>query len=231
MKILFLGKNIPASSHVYVKRNSAQLDAELLANRAAALSAYPKNKLCLLRQVHSNKVQLVTDAFALNEEPEADALVTTTPLLTLGIITADCVPILLEDATVIGAIHAGWRGAKANIIGNTIEAMIKLGADPKNITAHIGPCIRKKSYEVGEDFLAHFLLENTNNQQFFIHGKKNHYYFDLAAYVKEKLLAANINKINDCHIDTLTSEEYYSYRYCKLNNVAYLQNNISMITL
>jgi YfiH family protein len=235
MKFLFLGKNNPPNSDIYIKRHDHQLDAQILANRAAALSLLNNNinKLCLLKQVHSNKVQVVRDAFEFNFEPEADALVTSTKGLALGIITADCVPILLGDEIngVIGAIHAGWRGAKSNIIANTVETMVELGADLENITAHIGPCIRKSSYEVGEEFFAHFLLESEKNHQFFTPGNKSHYYFDLAAYVKKKLSIEKINKINDCNIDTLTNQAYYSYRYCKLHNIPYVQNNISLIMM
>src|SRR5690606_15336519 len=160
-----------------------------------------------LNQIHSNQAVLINSAdkiYDKNNQPKADALITNIKNLPLAIITADCVPILLYDSSnsVIATIHAGWKGAKKGIIGETIAQMLKIGAKAENIVCLIGPAIRQNSYEVSAEFYQEFIEENSSNQKFFINSQKpNHFMFDLPAYVKEKLQNERLKKIMDLGID------------------------------
>ena len=188
------------------------------ANRAGAAQAlgFLRKNLYLLKQVHSPTVRTLTE-YPDNDVPiEADAMVTRLPALALGILTADCTPILLADADagVIGAAHAGWRGAVDGICGATIEAMIALGADPKRIIAAIGPTISGENYEVGEQFKAEFLAPQPDGERHFFvpPGKKTH--FDLPGFVADQLHRSGvrtIEKIGGCTY--ADPSRYFSHRY------------------
>lgn len=171
-------------------------------------------KLSLLKQVHGNKcVYISKDS---EEAFEADAQITREPNVILAIQTADCVPIIFIDEKhkVIGAAHAGWRGALNGIIPNTIKAMYDLGSTVKELMAIVGPSIRQSSYEVGEEFFNNFQKESTTNQIFFQESiKPNRYLFDLPGYVKGKLKATGIQNVLDIMMDTYKDEEnFHSYR-------------------
>ena len=136
--------------------------------------------LIFVQQHHTDDVYVVESPFPSDNAPIADSLVTTHSGLVLGILTADCAPILLADphARVIAAVHAGWRGACGKIVENTLEAMRSLGASPENIKAAIGPCIAQCSYEVGGDFVENLLSLNSENTRFLIPGhRKTHFLF------------------------------------------------------
>lgn len=182
---------------------------------AAHLGAAPDNLLSC-HQIHSPTVAAVTRTWPARLRPEADAMVTKEKGVALGILTADCAPVLLADAKagVIGAAHAGWRGALSGVIENTIEAMENLGANKKAIHAAIGPCIWQKSYEVGPEFPAPFLAEDPLHKRFFRPAfKSGHYMFDLPGYVENKLRRAGLASIEPSPADTLADEErFFSYR-------------------
>lgn len=172
----------------------------------------PGGRLIRVKQVHSDNV---VEAYDWAEPPEADALVTDQPGLLLTIVTADCAPVLLVDriAGVVGAAHAGWRGALGGIIGKTVEAMTRMGADPATIAATIGPTIAQDSYEVDDGFRKRFLADAPDNERFFESGRIGHYQFDLPAYVGHRLREAGVTDVNDLREDTYSQpERFFSYR-------------------
>jgi hypothetical protein len=147
--------------------------------------------------------------------PLADAIVTRSEGLAIGATAADCGPILLVDpaARVIGAAHAGWKGALSGILESTIEAMEKLGAERTGIVAAIGPLIRQHSYEVGDEFVARFIEADAENALFFIAAARDgHAMFDLAGFIRARLENAGVLMIDDTGIDTYSDERFFSYR-------------------
>jgi len=192
-------------------------DREAIAgNRRLAIAALlPDAELATVHQVHSAEVVVADEASGLSQEPRADAMVTDTPNLLLGILTADCAPVLFADhqAVVVGAAHAGWRGALAGVTDATIEAMERMGARREHIHAAVGPCIAQPSYEVDEAFRARFLHADDDNQRFFVDGQAGKPHFDLEAYVVHRLIAAGIGEVEALNLDTYgDSDRFYSYR-------------------
>ncbi len=187
----------------------------------------------LLNQIHSNKFVFINKKIKFKSKPKADAVITNQKDIPIGILTADCVPILIcdEKNNLIAAIHAGWKGAYKNIISKVIKFMIKKGSDPKNITAAIGPAISPKSYEVKEDFKKKFIKKDKKNNKFFkIKYKK--LYFDLPNYVKSCLLNNKIKKIESININTfdINNNFFSARRALSLNHDDY-GRNISIIML
>ncbi|MBP2548884.1 YfiH family protein [Neorhizobium galegae] len=182
--------------------------------RVAAYFGQPPERLATVNQVHSPDVVTVDAAYA-GERPSADALVTATPGIVLGVLAADCGPILFADPKnrVVGAAHAGWKGALFGVADNTIAAMIALGAERKNILACLGPSIAKASYEVGPEFFARFVDEDKRFAAFFTpSGKEGHYQFDLPGFTTRRLREAGIAAEN-LDLDTYPdSERFFSYR-------------------
>jgi len=192
-------------------------DPEAIAgNRRLAIAAIlPEAELATVHQVHSAEVVVADRAWAQDERPRADAMVTDKPNILLGILTADCAPVLLadHDAVVVGAAHAGWRGALAGVTDATIEAMERLGARRGHIHAAVGPCIAQASYEVDEAFRADFLKDDGNNARFFVSGGNGKPHFDLENYVVHRLIAAGIDEIEGLNLDTYANEDrFFSYR-------------------
>ena len=192
-------------------------DREAIAgNRRLAIEAlHPQAELATVHQIHSAEVVVAGHAWPQGERPRADGLVTDTPNLLLGILTADCAPVLFADhrAVVVGAAHAGWRGALAGVTDATIEAMEALGARRENIHAAIGPCIAQPSYEVDEAFRARFLAADPDNERFFTSGAAGKEHFDLEAYVVHRLLAAGIGEVEALNLDTYAdADRFFSYR-------------------
>ena len=185
-------------------------------NRARAIAAVlPGAALVTLHQVHSADAVTVTAPFADEARPHADALVTDRPGLLLGILTADCAPVLLADraAGVVGAAHAGWKGALGGVTDATIAAMEALGAARDRIVAAIGPCIARASYEVDEAFLIRFCEADPENERFFADGRPGRHQFDLEAYVAARLAAAGLGRIEALGLDTYADEtRFFSYR-------------------
>ena len=183
--------------------------------RRVADAVLPGAALTGVYQVHGNRCVIVDDKSDLTERPEADALATRTPGIILGILTADCVPVLFadRDAGVIGAAHAGWKGALAGVTDATLTAMESLGANRANIAAAIGPCIARASYEVDDGFVQRFTADDPANERFFAAAKPGHAMFDIAAYVAARLAAAGVTRIAIGGQDTYAeAEDYFSYR-------------------
>jgi hypothetical protein len=202
--------------------------------RRAAEAVLPGAQLVTAHQVHSPDVVPVTAPFADDARPPADALVTARPGLLLGVLTADCVPVLFADtqADVVGAAHAGWKGALSGVTDRTIAAMEALGADVARIACAIGPCIAKASYEVDLAFVAHFADADPENERFFADGREGHAQFDIEAYVAARLAAAGVTRIEMLGQDTYAQPDYfYSYRRsCHLGEPGY-GRQISVIGL
>jgi len=193
--------------------------------RRVADAVLPGAALTGLYQVHGNRCVIVDRDTDLTARPEADALATRTPGILLGILTADCVPVLFadRDAGVIGAAHAGWKGAIAGVADATLDAMESLGATRANIAVAIGPCIARASYEVDDGFVARFVADDPANERFFAAGRAGHAMFDIAAYVAARLAAAGVTRIAIGGQDTYSeAEDYYSYRRaCHKNENSY----------
>lgn len=180
---------------------------------AEAMGVSPA-ELIAVHQCHSADVVTV-DAPLTKPLPKADAMVTATPGLVLSILTADCQPVLFADpeAHVIGAAHGGWRGALAGVLENTIDAMIKLGAQRQRINAVIGPCISQAAYEVGPEFMDEIVSDDPDATRFFAGGKGDRIQFDLPSYGLARMRGAGVGSTSWIHHCTYLDEErFYSYR-------------------
>lgn len=223
--------------------------------RCAGVFGLAPEALLTCYQIHSPDVLTVHEPFT--ERPKADAMVTNTPGLMLGILTADCAPVLFADAQagVIGAAHAGWKGAIGGVVENTLVAMEALGATRENIAAVVGPCIQQRSYEVGEEFYARFIAENPAYAHFFAPPgieaeaaqgadreargsqgggtppeKKHH--FDLPGFVMHRLQAAGLKHAANLAMDTVSDEaRFFSYRRKTLRNEPDYARQLSAIAL
>jgi YfiH family protein len=182
---------------------------------AAALGVKPDHFLSAY-QIHSPDVITVETPWPHDQRPKADAMVTRIPGIAIGISTADCGPVLFADsqARVIGAAHAGWRGALTGVLEATIAAMEKLGADRKRTIVALGPMIRQQNYEVGPEFAARFREADEDNIRFFVASdRKDHAMFDLAGYAAMRLERAGITTIEDLKLCTYAEpERFFSYR-------------------
>ncbi|WP_262689939.1 peptidoglycan editing factor PgeF [Kordiimonas aestuarii] len=206
---IYQGLNCGPGSHDAVKSvaENRKIAAKIISGdrETPVLSCY---------QVHGNTAVFVTEDWGDNR-PKADAMVTNQPGLILGILTADCTPILFEDsaAGVIGAAHAGWKGAADGIIDSTISLMEAHGAQRARIVAAIGPTIQQASYEVGTDFYIRFTDADPDWAAFFTSGNdKNHFQFDLPGFVTMRLKSAGLSQIVNTSVDTYTSGHHFSYR-------------------
>lgn len=185
-------------------------------NRRRAIDAVLAGaELATVHQIHSAEAIYAAEPWAQEARPSADAMVTDQPGLLLGILTADCAPVLLADAEagVVGAAHAGWRGALAGVTDAAIAAMEELGARRERIAAAIGPCIAQPSYEVDEAFRLRFLKADQANARFFAAAPGERPHFDLEAYVEARLTAAAIARVEPLRLDTYADEHrFFSYR-------------------
>ena len=204
-------------------------------NRRRAIAAVlPASALVTVHQVHSARVVHVERAWPQNQRPEADAMVTDRPGLLLGILTADCAPVLFADGEggVIGAAHAGWRGALAGVAGATIAAMEQLGARRDRIRAAVGPCIAQPSYEVDEGFRARFVEADPMNARFFAEGRAGRPHFALEPYIASGLTAAGIAGFDALGLDTYADPaRFYSYRRATHRGEADYGRQVSLIGL
>lgn len=185
-------------------------------------------------QIHSADVVTVTEAWADADRPKADALVTDRPGIVLGVLTADCAPVLFVDATagIVGAAHAGWKGAFTGVCEATLEAMEALGATRANIAAVVGPCIAQKSYEVDAGFEARFLEQAAENERFFRAGREGHAWLDLEGYVASRLRDAGVSKVGMLGEDTYAQEaRFYSFRRATHRHETGYGRQISLIGL
>ena len=216
----FAGRRGGVSTGVHAGLNvglgSADQREAVLRNRDLARDALlPGAALVTLHQVHSPDVVTVTQPIPENARPAADAMVTDRRGLILGILTADCVPVLLADAQagVVGAAHAGWKGAMSGVTDQTVAAMEVLGARRDRITAAIGPCIGRASYEVDLAFVDRFETQDPDNGRFFSAGREGHAQFDIAAYVAARLADAGMARVEMLDQDTYSQpDRFYSYR-------------------
>ncbi|MEQ1491830.1 MAG: peptidoglycan editing factor PgeF, partial [Terricaulis sp.] len=202
-------------------------------NRIAAAFAIDRDHLTGVHQIHSPTAVFIDAPWA-GERPRADALVTTTPDLAISILTADCTPILFGDmsAKVIGAAHAGWRGAIGGVIENTVALMVEHGAERAQIAAAIGPCIHQSSYEVGPEFEAEFAAADPAFAQFFVPGAGDRFHFNLPAFCASLLAAAGITQIETLPLDTYAeSKRLHSHRRSVHEKAGDYGRNCSVIML
>jgi polyphenol oxidase len=188
--------------------------AENRRRMAEAMDVSPDRFLSVW-QIHSPDAVAVSGPWDGAARPRADAMVTRTEGLAIGVTAADCGPILLVDPNtrVIGAAHAGWKGALTGIVESTVAAMEKLGAERSGIVAAIGPLIRQHSYEVGSEFVERFIDVDAENAPFFIPStREGHAMFDLAGFIRMRLENAGVLMIDDIGVDTYSDERFYSYR-------------------
>jgi YfiH family protein len=188
--------------------------AENRRRMAEQMGVAPKHFLSV-HQTHSPNVVVSTGPWQGPSRPLADAIVTRTEGVAIAVTAADCGPILLVDpnARVIGAVHAGWKGALTGIVESTVDAMEKLGAERSGIVAAIGPLIRQHSYEVGGEFVERFIEADAENALFFIPAaREGHAMFDLAGFIRMRLENTGVLMIDDIGVDTYSDERFYSYR-------------------
>lgn len=225
----FFGRNGGHSSGDFTSLNmslSVGDDPERVArNRADAVSALglPADALALVRQTHSAIVHTLAAPTDAADRPEGDAMVTNRPGVLLGILTADCTPVLLADveAGVIGAFHAGWRGAAAGIAANTVAAMTALGADPGRMIAVIGPTISQANYEVGPDFAAAILERYPDAGHRFVTPAGGRPHFDLPGFVADGLRGAGVRLVEDLRLCTYAAPaRWFSHRHATHNATA-----------
>lgn len=208
----------------HVRHNRARI--------AKIVGANPDNLLSL-RQCHSRDVVIVDRPFE-DTPPDADGLVTRTPGLAISAMGADCGPVLMSDpiSGVIGACHAGWRGAFSGVTDATLEAMERLGAKRPRIRAVLGPCISQVHYEVGTDFRDRFVAENETYDRFFRRGPRGRPHFDLKRFILMRLRTAGLSYIDalpDCTYGQ--PDDYFSYRYNTHQGISDYGRNISVIMI
>nr|WP_294507818.1 peptidoglycan editing factor PgeF [uncultured Rhodopila sp.] len=215
--------------------SSADDPAAVLENRARAARSLGVDPAGLLglTQVHGDRVVTVTQPWAPGQGGQADAMVTDRPGIALGIVTADCAPVLFADAggAIVGAAHAGWRGAVLGVLDATVAAMTALGASPERITAAVGPCIAQASYEVGADLRDAVLARSAADRVFFVPGQRDdRWQFDLAGYCAARLRAAGVGYVIVTGVDTLADEDrFFSHRRRTLAKAGPIGHQISVI--
>ncbi len=204
-------------------------------NRDSCMRHLGAKALVTVKQHHTANVVTVTTPWTWEDAPIADALVTAEPQIAIGILTADCGPVLFADAKagVIGAAHAGWRGAFDGVLENTVAAMATLGADPARIVAVLGPCIAQASYEVGPEFMARFTDRDPAYALYFTEPKANgHVHFDLPAFVGDRLRSAGVGTVIVEGSDTCTADtQFFSYRRSVLRSERDYGRQLSAIVL
>jgi YfiH family protein len=211
--------------------------ANVTANRArvAEILGSAPERLLSVHQQHSANAVIAERPWDRDSMPKADAIVTATPGLGIGVLTADCAPVLFcdADARVIGAAHAGWRGALSGIVEATVEAMRTLGADPARIQAAIGPAISQRAYEVGSEFVERFQAEDPHSGAFFVTDESSgEPHFDLSGYVCERLARAGVGGILDLGLCTYCDEtRLFSYRRSQHRGESDYGRQISAILL
>jgi len=233
----FFGRTGGVSAGIFASLNcgpgSGDDPAAVSENRSRARVALGAAHLVTLYQVHSAAAVTVTAPW--DSGPQADAMVTRVPGIALGILSADCAPVLLADieAKVIGAAHAGWKGALGGVVEAAVAAMEKLGAERERIHAAIGPCIAQINYEVGPEFQARFVEADRANDHFFdLSERVGHFRFDLEGYVVHRLREAGVGDVEGLYADTYAREsEFYSFRRATHRGEANYGRQISAIVL
>ncbi|MDR2723791.1 MAG: peptidoglycan editing factor PgeF [Holosporaceae bacterium] len=228
----FFGRKNGKSAGHYASLNCSKFvgddDALVFKNLEIVREEFQSRVLITLNQIHSNLC--ITVDQQTKPHIKADAMVTRIPNVAIGILTADCAPILFLDGKkqIIGAAHAGWRGAVSGIIEATVQKMVELGADPENVVAVIGPCIQKESYEIDDAFKANFSEDNC------FHSINHRTHFDLPKYCRNRLIKFGLaaDNIDAIAIDTYADpENYFSYRFATKNTAGICGRNVSVICL
>jgi hypothetical protein len=235
----FLGRSGGASqglcSGLNVGLGSGDDRDSIRENRRRAVAAVaPGAALVTLHQVHSPDALHVTAPYPDDARPRADAMVADRPGLLLGILTADCAPVLLADreAGVVAAAHAGWKGALGGVVEATVAAMEQRGARRSRIAAAVGPCIARKSYEVDDAFLRRFAEADPEHERFFSLGREGHHQFDLEGFVVARLAAAGLARIEALGEDTYSQpDRFFSYRRATHRGEPDYGRQISLIAL
>jgi len=235
----FLGRKGGVSKGVCAGLNvgfgSGDDRAAIEENRRRAIAAVaPGAALVTVHQIHSSHALHATAPWPDDARPHADAIVTDRPGLALGILTADCTPVLLADreAGVIGAAHAGWKGALSGVIESVVAAMAARGARRERIIAALGPVIARKSYEVDEGFARRLAEADPVNDRFFTPGRDGHHQFDLEAYVLARLAKAGVTRAEALGLDTYADpHRFYSYRRATHRGEPGYGRQISLIAL
>jgi YfiH family protein len=192
--------------------------AKVAENRAiaAARLGLPPAALVTCHQIHSAEIVVVDQVWTAGTAPRADGMATRQVGIALGVLAADCAPVLFADpeAGVIGAAHGGWRGALSGVVEATVRAMVGLGARRDRIRAGIGPCIAQSSYEVGPEFEARFAADDPGSGAFFAPGPRpGHFRFDLPGYIAHRLQALGLASVEDAGLDTVSDDQrFFSYR-------------------
>jgi len=190
--------------------------------------------LITLNQIHSNKVVYFENESSIKNKLPGDAIVTKIKNVAIGILTADCAPILLYDHSkkIIGCIHSGWKGALNGVIKNTVKKFKELNSNIDNLIAVVGPCIGKESYEVKIDFYERFVSQNQKHEEFFKKISDEKYIFDLRGFINNEISNSNIKNIENIEKDTFSEEEFfYSYRRSRLNKEQDYGRCISVILM
>lgn len=204
-------------------------------DRAMARLKLPPEALVTPRQIHGTHVEAVGRPWPQDEAREADGLVTRVPGIALGVLAADCAPVLFADdkAGVVAVAHAGWKGALAGILEACVEAMTRLGASPENTRVVIGPCISQWSYKVDLEFLTPFISENPSNEMMFSpSSREDCYFFDYSTYIFNRLDALGLNSVSRLPHDTCgEAERFFSYRRSYLEGETDFGRNLSVIFL
>ena len=235
----FLGRKGGVSTGAYAGLNVGlgsddDRDAVHENRRRAVAAVAPGAALVTVHQVHSPDALYAAAAWPDDARPKADAIVTDRPGLVLGILTADCTPVLLADreAGVIGAAHAGWKGAFSGVIESVVALMAERGARRERIVAAIGPVIARKSYEVDEGFARRFAEADPANERFFTPGREGHHQFDIEAYVLARLAQAGVTRAEALGLDTYADlDRFYSYRRATHRGEPSYGRQISLIAL
>jgi polyphenol oxidase len=237
----FFTRDGGVSDGIYASLNggpgSADVPAKVAENRArmAAALGVPADRLLTAYQIHSADVVVVERPWAAAERPRADAIVTRTSGIAIGVTTADCAPVLFADveAGVIGAAHAGWRGALTGVLEATIAAMLHCGAERGRITTAVGPTIRQQNYEVGLELAARFEGADRATARFFRPSSRpGHALFDLPGFITARLRAAGIDRVEDLgHCTYADPEWFFSYRRSTHRNEADYGRHINAIAL
>jgi len=208
---------------------------DVVENRRLAVdSIAPAAALVSVHQVHSAEAVIATAPWPDDARPHADALVTDRPGLILGVVTADCAPVLLADreAGVIAAAHAGWKGAVGGVLASTVSAMVALGARAERIAAAVGPTIARASYEVDDRLRDNFLTADPANERFFALGRPGHWQFDLEGFVVARLADAGVGRIEALGLDTYADpDRFYSFRRATHRHEPDYGRQLSLIAL
>lgn len=209
----------------------------VVANRARTMAALDCDAEALFtcNQIHSAIVHVIDSDERPDEPPRADGMVTARKNIALGVLSADCTPVLFSDPGdgIIGACHAGWRGALNGVMEATVDAMIELGARADNIQVAVGPCIGQASYEVGPEFPQPFLEQDKNNAAFFSAGnREGHFQFDLSNYCASRLSRLGLGELYRLDCDTCRDEpNFFSYRRSRLRNEPDYGRQLSTIVI